>query len=57
MEAMAGVSRFCRCESGAIAAEYGLLVGFISLAIVGAVATFGITVKERLYDSFLAKFP
>ena len=57
MEAMAGIIRFCRCETGAIAAEYGLLVGFISLAIVGAVATFGIGVKERLYDSFLAKFP
>jgi len=57
MEAMAGITRFCRCETGAIAAEYGLLVGFFSLAIVGAVATFGIGVKERLYDSFLAKFP
>lgn len=57
MKAMAEINRFWQCESGAVAAEYGLLIAFISLAIVGGVATFGATVKNRIYDDILTKFP
>ncbi len=50
MKAMAEIIRFWQCESGATAVEYGLLVACISLVIIGAVTTFGIRIKENLYE-------
>jgi Flp pilus assembly pilin Flp len=50
MEAMAGIIRFFRCETGATATEYGLLVACISLVIVGAVTSFGMSVRDNLYQ-------
>jgi Flp pilus assembly pilin Flp len=57
MEAMAGITKFWQSESGAVAVEYGLLVAFITLAIIGAVATFGSTIKDRLYGDIISRFP
>jgi len=53
MKAMAEIIRFWQSESAATAAEYGLLLAFISLAIIGAVTTFGATVKAKLYDQIV----
>ena len=51
MKAMAdGIIEFWQCESGAVAAEYGLLIALITLAIIGAVGTFGLTVYQKLYE-------
>ena len=35
-----------RDERGATAVEYGLMVAFIAIAIIGAVSTFGIAVSD-----------
>jgi len=53
MKAMAEIIRFWQCESGATAVEYGLLVACISLVIIGAVTTFGIRIKENLYEKVI----
>jgi Flp pilus assembly pilin Flp len=57
MEAMAGIKKFWQSESGAVAVEYGLLLAFITLAIIGAVTTFGSNIKEKLYGEIISKFP
>jgi Flp pilus assembly pilin Flp len=57
MEAMAGIKRFWQSESAAVAVEYGLLIAFITLAIIGAVTAFGSNIKEKLYGDIIAKFP
>lgn len=57
MKAMAEIIRFWQSESGAVAAEYGLLIAFITLAILGAVTTFGTTLRDKLYGEVIAKFP
>jgi Flp pilus assembly pilin Flp len=53
MKAMAGIIRFLQSESAATAVEYGLLLAFISLAIIATVAGFGMSVKENLYEKVL----
>jgi pilus assembly protein Flp/PilA len=35
------LSRFAKDESGATAIEYGLLAGFVSIAIIGALQVIG----------------
>ena len=57
MKAMAGITRFWQSESGAVAVEYGLLLAFIALAIIAAVTTFGSTIKEKLFDEAVSRFP
>jgi Flp pilus assembly pilin Flp len=57
MKAMAEIIRFWQSESGAVAAEYGLLIALITLAILGAVTTFGTTLRDKLYGEVIAKFP
>jgi pilus assembly protein Flp/PilA len=42
---MSAMQRFLRNESGATAIEYGVIAGSLSIAILGAVSTLGVTVK------------
>ncbi|KZL11382.1 MULTISPECIES: Flp family type IVb pilin [Pseudovibrio] len=39
-------AKFLKDESGATAIEYGLIAGFISVVIIGAVATIGTEIAE-----------
>jgi len=57
MKAMAEIIRFWQSESGAVAAEYGLLIAFITLAILGAVTSFGTMVRDKLFGEAVKKFP
>jgi Flp pilus assembly pilin Flp len=57
MEAMAAIKHFCQSESGAVAVEYALLIAFITLAIIGAVTSFGLNMKDKLYDGIITKLP
>jgi Flp pilus assembly pilin Flp len=57
MEAMAGIKQFWQSESGAVAVEYALLIAFITLAILGAVTTFGVNMRDKLYDGIITKLP
>jgi len=49
------IIRFWQSDSGAVAAEYGLLIAFITLVIIGAVGTFGMTVYEKMYEGVSEK--
>jgi pilus assembly protein Flp/PilA len=51
------VKNLLREESGAAAVEYGLLMAFIALAIIGAVTTFGSAVLKNLFDRAATSFP
>jgi pilus assembly protein Flp/PilA len=42
---MSSLKSFLRDESGATAIEYGVIAGSLSIAILGAVSTLGVTVK------------
>ena len=50
---MSHVMQFVRDEEGATALEYGLLAALIAAAIVGAVTSFGTTVRDT-FDSIAA---
>jgi len=55
MKAMAGVISFWQRESGAVAVEYGILIAFITLVIIGAVGAFGMTVYHKMYEGVSEK--
>lgn len=42
--------------SGATAIEYSIIAGLISVAIVGAVATIGTSVRDNLFNVIAASF-
>jgi Flp pilus assembly pilin Flp len=44
-------------ESGASAVEYGLLLAFMALAIIGAVTVFGSAVLTNLFELAANRFP
>jgi pilus assembly protein Flp/PilA len=57
-EAMGRFSRICKDERGATAVEYGLILGLIFLAMVGAVSQFASTtinmwtmIEEKVSES------
>ena len=41
------VVRFVKCESGATAIEYGLIVALIAVVIIGAVTTVGTNLSTK----------
>jgi len=44
-------------ESGTSAVEYGLLLAFMALAIIGAVTIFGSAVLTNLFELAANRFP
>ena len=46
-KSLAHLKRFAREENGASMVEYGVLVGLITAAIVGIIATIGGDITER----------
>ena len=47
---------FLADDSGS-AVEYGILIGFIALAVVGGITALGTAVINRLYNPAIALFP
>lgn len=47
---MKTISRFMNDESGATAIEYGLLAALISVVIIGAVRSLGVTLQGTFTD-------
>ena len=47
---MRTITRFFRCQSGATAIEYGLIITAIALVIIGALTTLGTNVNTSLQN-------
>ncbi len=46
--------RFLRDERGATALEYGMIVGFISIVVIGALGIIGETMRDDIFGAVVS---
>lgn len=49
------IRSFLKDEAGQSLVEYGLLIGILVVGTIVAMSSFGLTIKEVLYDNLIKK--